>query len=274
MLGLILQLHPVGPAHQTAGLQQARGAQTLFADQKTRSESDAAGKFVRFGIDHTGDDECRRCKGDAIADLQIQARQQRRIRRRAISTVALRQHISDRHVGHQGRFTQHGIIAIDRFQFDQRELAVLRAHHGAQRRRRGDFAPCVEVGALGRRGFALDQRKRGVAAQQCAAFTRQSIAKAGRDRTDTRDRHHAERDACDEHIEAAQAAAQFTKRIAQRQQADRPAGLGALRRNAVERDRHEAAVSATPWRCLPAAASIWPERRRTTRPQRRANAAS
>ena len=46
-----------------------------------------------------------------------------------------------------------------------------------------------------------------VAAEQRAALARQAFAEAGRDRADAGDRHHAERDAGDENVEAAQAAA-------------------------------------------------------------------
>ena len=45
---------------------------------------------------------------------------------------------------------------------------------------------------------------------------RPSLRLAG-DRADAGDRHHAERDAGDEHVEAAQAAAHFAQRVTQRQ---------------------------------------------------------
>ena len=70
-------------------------------------------------------------------------------------------------------------------------------------------------------GLALDQRERDVAAEQGAALARQSLAEARRDRADAGNRHHAERDAGDENIEAAQPAAQFAQRVAQRKR--RPA---------------------------------------------------
>ena len=67
----------------------------------------------------------------------------------------------------------------------------------------------------------MDQRERQVAAENDAALARETVGQAGRDRADAGDRHHAERDAGDEHVEAAQAAAQFAQREAQRQtQAD------------------------------------------------------
>jgi hypothetical protein len=72
----------------------------------------------------------------------------------------------------------------------------------AARAQEGDFL---------RLGFALDQRERHVAAEQGAALARQAVAEAGGDRADAGDRHHAERDAGDENVEAAQAAAQFAQ---------------------------------------------------------------
>ena len=73
-----------------------------------------------------------------------------------------------------------------------------------------------EKRALGRARFALDQRERQVAAEDDAAFARQSVGEAARERADAGDRHDAERDAGDEHVEAAQAAAHLAQREAQR----------------------------------------------------------
>ena len=70
-------------------------------------------------------------------------------------------------------------------------------------------------------GLAMDQREREVAAEDGAAFAREPVAEARRERVDAGDRHHAERDAGDEHVEAAQPAAQVAQRKAQR---DREAG--------------------------------------------------
>ena len=77
-----------------------------------------------------------------------------------------------------------------------------------------------------RLGFALDQRERDIAAEQGAALARQPVAEACRDRADAGNRHHAERDAGDEHVEAAQAAAQFAQRVAQRERAPAAAWRG------------------------------------------------
>ena len=65
----------------------------------------------------------------------------------------------------------------------------------------------------------MNQRERHIAAENGAAFARKPAGEAFRQRTDTGDRHHAERDAENQHVEAAQAAAQFAHRKAQRQTA-------------------------------------------------------
>jgi hypothetical protein len=62
-------------------------------------------------------------------------------------------------LGREPDVAEHRIVAIDRFQIDQRELAALRARHGAHHRRDRDLAMRVEKGALAAGGFALDQRK-------------------------------------------------------------------------------------------------------------------
>src|SRR5690606_14689119 len=125
------------------------------------------------------------------------------------------------------------------------------SRHAAQRCGDREGATAGEEGAFVGTGLALEQRKRKVAADQRAAFARQPVAKAGGDRADAGDRHHPERDAGDEHGEPAQTPAQVAQREAggKRQASD-----------------HGRATAAPPpaWAGA-SAASIWPERSRTTR---------
>ena len=65
-------------------------------------------------------------------------------------------------------------------------------------------------------GLALDERKSNVAAQDRAAGAGNAVVEACRYRADAGNRHDAERDAGDEHAEAAQAAAQFAPGKTQR----------------------------------------------------------
>ena len=89
VIGIVGQPHPVDPAHQAAGLQQSGGAQARFADEKARAEADAAGELVRLGADHAADLVRRAADGNALAELEVEPRQQgrnrlpRRTRRRA-----------------------------------------------------------------------------------------------------------------------------------------------------------------------------------------------
>src|SRR5262249_16172993 len=119
-------------------------------------------------------------------------------------------------------------------------------------------------GEFVRLGLALEQDEGDVAAEQVAALARHAVAEARRDRADAGDRHHAERDAGDEHIEAAQAAAQLAQRVAQ---AERDGSALACRLvceapEAFGSDAHDAATE------LAWLESTRPERSRTTRSQR------
>ena len=152
-------------------------------------------------------------KAQAIADLEIEPRQQRRICRRAERAIAFGQHIGKLHLRSQRQLAQHRVGGINRLDFDQRQPPVPAAHHGRQRRRNRHLAARTEKRDFVRFGFALDQRECHVTAQQGAALARQPLAQAGCDRTDPGDRHHAERDAGDENIKAAQPAAQLSQRV-------------------------------------------------------------
>src|SRR5262249_62372212 len=93
-----------------------------------------------------------------------------------------------------------------------------------------------------------------------AASRRQPPGRPGRDRADARDRHHTERDAGDEYVEAAQPAAQLTQRVTQAERGG-PPGAGVYARETDDTFGGDAQ----------ALASMWPERSRTTRSQRRAS---
>ncbi|MGX0998863.1 hypothetical protein AB7M38_006155 [Bradyrhizobium diazoefficiens] len=96
VVGGIGQLHPVDPAHQAAGLDQAGGPQARLADQEARAEADAAGELVGLGFDRAADLEGGRADGDAVAGLEREPRQQRRIGSRAERAVSLRKDVGHR----------------------------------------------------------------------------------------------------------------------------------------------------------------------------------
>ena len=224
--GVIGQFYPVDPAHQAARLQQLGRAQAGFADQESRTQTDAAGQFVRLGADHAANLEGRIADRDAVADLEVEPRQQDRIGGRAERAVTLGQQIRHRHRRLERQLAEHRVGAVHRLELDQCEAAVAGARHAAQRCRDRYFPARTQKRDFVRLGFALDQGEGDVAAEQGAALARQPVAEARRDRADAGNRHHAERDAGDEHIEAAQAAAQFAQGVAQGERCPAAAGGG------------------------------------------------
>ena len=132
---VVRQFYPIDPPDEAAGLQQSGRAQGGFADQESRTETDASGKLVRLGIDDAADLKTRAADADAVAELEIEPRQQRGIGRRAECAVTLGQQFVDRHLRLQRQFAEHRVGAIDRLELDQRQPAVGRARHRAQRRR-------------------------------------------------------------------------------------------------------------------------------------------
>ena len=216
-VGGVRQFDAVDPAHQAAGLDQPGGAQGRLADQEARTKTDAAGELVGLGLDAAADLEGRRADGDAVADLQREPRQQGRIGGGAECAVALREQIGQRQLRRQRQLSEHRIGVVDRLHLDQRQLAFGRARHAAQGGGHGDGAARAQEGNFLGLRLALEQHEGDVAAEQRAPLAREAVAEARRHRADAGDRHHAERDAGDEDVEAAQAPAQFAQRVAQRQ---------------------------------------------------------
>ena len=144
LVSLCRQAQPIVPAHQTAGLQQAGGAQRRLAHQQARSEADAAGELVRLARQRGADLECGVADGQPRARLDVEPRQQRRIGRGAERAVALRQRVA-----RAARRIEHGVAekrigAVDRFHFDQRGFAVGFARHRAHGRGARNCAVLVQ----------------------------------------------------------------------------------------------------------------------------------
>ena len=108
--GVVRQLDPVDPAHQATGLQQPGGAQSSFADQELRAEADPAGKFVRLAVDDAADLKIGIADTDAIAELEVEPRQQRLIHRGAECAVPLGQQIGHRHGGVERELAEHRVV--------------------------------------------------------------------------------------------------------------------------------------------------------------------
>jgi hypothetical protein len=167
---VVRQLYPVDPVHQAAGLQQPGSAQAGFADQEPRAEADPTGELVRLGTDYAANLKARIADGDAVADLEIEPRQQGRISRSAEGgpavvlrrallrrVLALGQQVGRRYRRIERQCAEHGIAAVHRLEFDQSEPAIAGAGHGAQRRRHRYLAARTQKRDFVRLGFALHQ---------------------------------------------------------------------------------------------------------------------
>ena len=209
------QLQPVMPAHQAARLNEAGGAQAGGAHHQARAEADAAGKLIRLTGERRANGEAGTADAHARARLDIEPCQQRRIGHRAIDAVALGERRGKWARRIERDRAEQRVSGIDGLQFDQCRLAARRARHGAQRGGGRERAVALQEGALVRFGLALDQVEVEIAAEDDLALAREAVGEARRQRADAGDRHHAERDAGDEDIEAAQAPAHLAQREAQ-----------------------------------------------------------
>ena len=220
------QPHAIMPAHEAARLQQLAGAQRLDADQEPWAEADAAGELVGLRRERGADFDRGRADGDARARLEVEARQQGRIGGGAVGAIALRERIRQRLGRVEADGPEQRIGGVDCLDLDQRGAFVLRARHGAHGGGSGDAALRIEERAFGRGHFAMTEIERQVATKNHAALARNPVGEARRHRTDSGNGHDAERDAGDEHVEAARAGAQFAQGEAQRQPAGGSGELG------------------------------------------------
>ena len=144
----------------------------------------AAGELVGLGHDDAADLVGRAADADAVAELQVEPRQQGRVGRRAKNAVALGEQIGDRHVRLERQFAEHRISAVDRLELDQRQFADAAAGHRAQRGCNRNLAAGAQIRHLVGLGLARNERERDIAAEQRAALARQAVAKAGGNRAD------------------------------------------------------------------------------------------
>jgi hypothetical protein len=256
--------HSIVPAHDAAGLEQAGCAQRVGADQEARSERNAAGELVGLGLEHGADFDAGLAHLQFSARRHVEAGEEIGTGDRAVNAVARGEETRQVAVRVGRDRAVERIGPVDGLDLDQRHAAVAGARHRPHGGGRRHPAGAIEKGAFGRTCLALDQGKGEVAAEDRAAFAGQSVLQAAGERADAGDRHHAQRQARHEHVEAAQPGAQLAHRKPQGQ-AEVAAARGG--RHAGENGGH-AGIRAR------AGSSMRPERRRTTRPQRCAKAAS
>ena len=208
------QTQAIVPAHQAARLQQTGGPQRRLTDDHARAKREPGGELVGLGLEHGRDLEGGVADRDSRTGSKLEARQQNGIDHRSERAVAGSKRAGERHAGVELHCAIERIDGIDRLELDQRAAvagARHRPHGGGDRY----LALRAEETQLGGAGFAMDEREGHVAAQDSLALARQSVGQRARERTDARNRHYAERDAGDEDIEAAKAAAQLTDREAE-----------------------------------------------------------
>ena len=238
------QAHPIDPAHQAAGLDETGRTKGVLTDEQTRAEADAAGKLVGFVRQRGADLELGLADTDVVTHVNIEASQQRLIDHRT-KHVAMRSQQIAQWFGWAGEDRSvERIGVVDGFDFDQcsARAADLRlrprrmtvrpdaARHSPQRRDYANVAAAGQKRALLRGRFALDQRERDVAAQNDATLARQTVGEPARERPDTSDGHHADRETRNEHVEAAQPALQLANA-----RCAAPAAVGAWIRAAARR---------------------------------------
>ena len=142
----VRQLHPVEPAHQAAGLDQAGRAQPRLAIRKRGPKPMPPASLSGSASTMRGSGTSRCADGDAVAGLQDQPRQQRRIDGRTERAVALREQ-----VGHRQRRRQRQLSrASDRC---RRPPSSRPARAGRRR-----CAPC-RAGRGGRETVPRERRK-------------------------------------------------------------------------------------------------------------------
>jgi hypothetical protein len=203
------------PGVQATGPDQTGRGQGLVGDQNPRAEADAVGDAVGLRHESGAKNEGPSRDRDAVADLQVEAGQQGRVRHRARGTVALRQETGEGlgRVGHE--LAGGGVVGAHGLQFDESRTGLGGHGHGPQGRHHG-YAPLrVEGGTLLGRRLPVDQAVGEVAAQDARALPAEALGERARDRGDAGDGRDAEGDAGEEDGEARQPAAQFAEGEAQ-----------------------------------------------------------
>ena len=209
------QAQPVMPARQAAGLDEAARRQRALADHQPRAEADAAGELVGLARERRAHDQMRVADGERVARLETEALRQSRIDRRAVDAVVLGERGIERALRIELGRAEQRIGVVDGLDLDQGRAAVGHARHRPQGRRARHVAVALEEVQFLLVRLPRDQREGEVAAEDDAALPRQAVGKTGGKRADAGDGHGAERDAGDEHVEAAQARAHLAQREAQ-----------------------------------------------------------
>ena len=255
------QFHPVSPAHEAARLHKTSGAQSRVIHQKTRAKADAARELVGFvaqgGADFEGrrpNTVCARPAADRAAPAKPDRRRRRKRRRVRRRHRARAWPVRRRRCRPADRRRRPALISTrDILSADARAIArIVAATETCPRLCRKRNSSSLASRWISEKAASPPRMVRPSRARPLVRLSENDPTPA--------DRHHAERDAENQNVEAANAATQFAQcktKCDQRRRARRRHRLGV---NAHARTA--ARLSA---------GSMRPERNRTTRLQRAAN---
>ncbi len=166
--------------------------------EDARAIGEPIGDTVRLGFEHAGDLHLLGAEPDLVADLQLQALEQRRVDDGAVAQRLLQRpaafdlHHADQRIGR-----------IDRLQLGQRLIRAVRTpRHGAHGGRLADAPEFVDGGALIPLSAHVRARQRDVAAEDRFALALEAGAQRIRHGADAGDDHDAQRHAGDENAKA------------------------------------------------------------------------
>jgi hypothetical protein len=114
----VVEPHPVGPAHQAAGLHEPGRLQAFLRDDEPRPEADAGRNPVRLVLDRRGHDEGRVPDFDFAAGVDVEAKQERLFGDCAETLADALQGVRKRHIGIKLDPAVQRIAGVDRLHFD------------------------------------------------------------------------------------------------------------------------------------------------------------
>ena len=225
---------PRRPAHQRSRLDKAGRAQGVLRDQRTRAKAEAGAETVRFRDDRRSNLDTRIAERETIADLEVEAVEQRFFDGGAVDSVLANESVMRAHRRRKLGLPDVWPRSFDGFDLDQRRRSIVRARHRAHVADGRKGAMCAEKGALRIGQFAMDQREARIAAKDGAPVPRQAVVETARQRIDADDGGDAQRDAGEENAQASEAAAQIAQGEPQDRRQEREACRG---RSCLDRSR-------------------------------------
>ena len=249
---------PCRPSDERPRLDKSGRLQRGLRDDHARPQANADRQAVGLAGHDGAKDEFRFAKFEDVADSEIQAGEQRLFGRRAEAAVPFGERLGGRHRRVEDGRPDRGPRRLDRLDFDQRRVAALGPGHCPHGRNGRERPVAFEERLFVRRQATMDQRERGVAAEDDAPLAPQAVVEGLRQALDPDDRHDPKRDAEEKDAQPCKAAPE----VAQGEAGNRR--TAARLRDGERRDHADTS----------GASSTAPERMRTIRSQRAASAGS